>query len=131
PWDFSIFQDSTIYFCVTLLYLISGENKIINRLILSVMFQNKMKTNNVIIVSGHAPGADTLGEKFAADHNLQCELHPADWNRHGRAAGPIRNEKMAEVSDALIAFWDGKSRGTRSMIEIARRKGLQVAVVKY
>ena len=46
-------------------------------------------------------------------------------------AGPIRNEEMAEVSDALIAFWDGKSRGTKSMIEIARRKGLQVAVVKY
>jgi len=58
-------------------------------------------------------------------------LYPADWNRHGRAAGPIRNEKMAEVSDALIAFLDGKSRGTRSMIEIARRKGLQVAVVRY
>ena len=93
--------------------------------------QNKMKTHNVIIVSGHAPGADSLGEKFAADHNLKCELHPADWERHGRAAGPIRNEEMAEVSDALIAFWDGKSRGTRSMIEIARRKGLQVAVVRY
>ena len=93
--------------------------------------QNKMKTHNVIIVSGHATGADSLGEKFAADHNLKCELYPADWERHGRAAGPIRNEEMAEVSDALIAFWDGKSRGTRSMIEIARRKGLQVAVVRY
>ena len=93
--------------------------------------QNKMKTHNVIIVSGHASGADSLGEKFAADHNLKCELYPADWNRHGRAAGPIRNEEMADVSDALIAFWDGKSRGTKSMIEIARRKGLQVAVVKY
>lgn len=46
-------------------------------------------------------------------------------------ADPIRNEEMAEVSDALIAFWDGQSRGTRSMIEIARRKGLQVAVVRY
>ena len=92
--------------------------------------QNKMKTHNVIIVSGHATGADSLGEKFAADHNLKCELYPADWERHGRAAGPIRNEEMAEVSDALIAFWDGKSRGTKSMIEIARRKGLQVAVVR-
>jgi len=38
---------------------------------------------------------------------------------------------MADVADALIAFWDGQSRGTKSMIEIARRKGLQVAVVKY
>ena len=73
--------------------------------------QNKMQTHNVIIVSGHASGADTLGERFAAEHNLLCELHPADWDKHGRAAGPIRNAEMADVADALIAFWDGMSRG--------------------
>lgn len=93
--------------------------------------QNKMQTHNVIIVSGHASGADTLGEKFAVDHNLQCELHPADWEKHGKAAGPIRNAEMADVADALIAFWDGQNRGTKSMIELAKRKGLQVAVVRY
>lgn len=91
----------------------------------------KLKTHRVIIVSGHASGADALGERFAAEHNLPCELHPADWNRHGRAAGPIRNAEMAGVSDALIAFWDGKSRGTASMIKLAKSKGLQVAVVNY
>lgn len=73
--------------------------------------QNKIKTHNVIIVSG----ADSLGEQFAKEHGLSCELHPADWNKHGRAAGPIRNAQMAEISDALIAFWDGKSRGTKSI----------------
>jgi hypothetical protein len=93
--------------------------------------QNKMKTHNVIVISGHASGADSLGEKFAADHNLQCELFPADWEHHGKAAGPIRNAKMAEVADALIAFWDGQSRGTKSMIDLAKRKGLQVAVVRF
>ena len=93
--------------------------------------QNKMQTHNVIIVTGHASGADTLGEKFAVDHNLQCELHPADWEKHGKAAGPIRNAEMADVADALIAFWDGQNRGTKSMIELAKRKGLQVAVVRY
>ena len=93
--------------------------------------QNKMQTHNVIIVSGHASGADTLGEKFAVDHNLQCELHPADWEKHGKAAGPIRNAEMADVADALIAFWAGQNRGTKSMIELAKRKGLQVAVVRY
>lgn len=90
-----------------------------------------MNTHNVIIVSGHASGADSLGEKFAMDHNLQCELHPADWDKHGKAAGPIQNAEMAEVADALIAFWDGQSRGTRSMIDLAKRKGLQVVVVRY
>lgn len=92
--------------------------------------QNKMRTHNVIVVSGHASGADSLGEKFAQEHNLQCELHPADWERHGKAAGPIRNKEMADVSDALIAFWDGNSRGTKSMIDLAQRKGLQVAIVR-
>ena len=82
-------------------------------------------------MSGHASGADSLGEKFAADHNLQCELYPADWDKHGKAAGPIRNAEMAEVADALIAFWDGQSRGTKSMIDLARKKGLQVAIVRY
>lgn len=93
--------------------------------------QNKMNTHNVIILSGHASGADTLGENFAIDHNLQCELYPADWKRHGKAAGPIRNAEMAEVADALIAFWDGQSHGTKSMIELAKRKGLQVAVIRF
>lgn len=90
-----------------------------------------MKTHNVIIISGHTSGADSLGEKFATDHNLQCELYPADWKRHGKAAGPIRNAEMAKVADALIAFWDGQSHGTKSMIELAKRKGLQVAVIRF
>lgn len=90
-----------------------------------------MKTHNVIVISGHASGADSLGEKFAADHNLQCELFPADWEHHGKAAGPIRNAEMADASDALIAFWDGQSRGTKSMIDLAKRKGLQVAIVRF
>ena len=50
---------------------------------------------------------------------------------HGRAAGPIRNKEMANNADALIAFWDGQSRGTRSMINLARKMGLQVAICRY
>ena len=91
----------------------------------------KLKTHRVIIVSGHASGADTLGERFAEEHNLPCELHPANWSRHGRAAGPIRNAEMAGVADALIAFWDGKSRGTANMIRLGQEKGLKVIVVQY
>ena len=91
----------------------------------------KMETHNVIIVSGHASGADALGERFAEEHGLQCEIHPADWGKYGRSAGPIRNAEMAEVSDALIAFWDGQNPGTRSMIELARKKDLQVSVVYF
>lgn len=96
-----------------------------------IHLMEKMKTHNVIIVSGHASGADSLGERFAEEYHLPCELHPADWSRHGRAAGPIRNAEMAACADALIAFWDGKSKGTANMIKSAKAKGLQVSVVQY
>ena len=91
----------------------------------------KMQTHEVIIISGHAKGADSLGEKYAQERGLNVELHPADWSRHGRAAGPIRNAEMAATSNALIAFWDGKSRGTANMIKLAIGKGLHVDVVQY
>lgn len=93
--------------------------------------QNKLRSDNVIIVSGHASGADSLGERFAREHGLQVELHLADWERHGRAAGPIRNREMADRADALIAFWNGQSRGTKSMIDQAREKELKIAIIKY
>lgn len=92
---------------------------------------NKLTSHQVIVVSGHAPGADSLGERFAQEHGLQIELHPADWAKHGRAAGPIRNKEMAECADALIAFWDGKSKGTKNMIDLALRYGLDVSIVSY
>ena len=91
--------------------------------------QNRMP--DVTVISGHASGADSLGERYAQERGLQCEQHPADWKTHGKAAGPIRNAEMAAVADALIAFWDGKSRGTANMIKLAKDKGLQVAVVNY
>lgn len=91
----------------------------------------KMKSHQVIIISGHASGADSLGERYASEHGLETELHPADWKAHGKAAGPIRNKEMAEVADALIAFWDGASRGTKNMIDTAKSKGLKVVVTRY
>ena len=92
--------------------------------------QNK-KPENIVIVSGHASGADSLGERYAQERGYETEIYPADWKTNGRAAGPIRNAQMATVADALIAFWDGKSRGTKNMIDTATKRGLQVAVVRY
>lgn len=94
------------------------------------LLQEKMRTHRVIIVSGHAHGADTLGERFAKEQGLTVELHPAKWKALGKAACIIRNAEMARASDALIAFWDGKSRGTAHMINFARRRGLEVSVVE-
>jgi hypothetical protein len=93
--------------------------------------REKRKTSNVIIVSGHARGADTLGEKYAQDEGFALEIYPAQWKKLGKQAGYRRNEQMAEVADALIAFWDGSSRGTKHMIDIMNEKNLLVRVVEY
>ena len=93
------------------------------------MLQEKMRTHQVIIVSGHARGADVLGERFAKEFGLPVELYPAQWNALGKGAGMVRNAQMAKVSDALIAFWDGHSRGTERMINFARRRGLDVTII--
>lgn len=95
------------------------------------ILREKSKTHNIIVVSGHAKGADTLAEKYANDKGFDLEIYPADWKKFGTSAGFRRNEQMAEVADALIAFWDGKSHGTEHMIEIAKNKGLNVKVVEY
>lgn len=88
-------------------------------------------TNKIVVVSGAARGADSLGERYAREKGYTIEQYPADWNTHGRAAGPIRNAQMANSADALIAFWDGQSKGTKSMINIAKTKGLGVRVISY
>ena len=64
------------------------------------------------IVCGMAWGADMLGHKYAKEHKLKIHEFPADWNKHGKAAGYIRNHSMGDFADELIAFWDGISRGT-------------------
>ena len=89
------------------------------------------QTHSVVIVSGTARGADQLGERYAAERGYQVRRFPADWDRHGKAAGPIRNAEMADNANMLIAFWDGVSRGTKNMIDTAKNRGLEVHVIEY
>lgn len=86
---------------------------------------------NFIIVSGKAKGADSLGERYAKEFGYTVEEYPANWEKFGKSAGYRRNAEMAEVADALIAFWDGQSRGTAHMISLAKSKGLYYEVVHY
>ena len=65
-----------------------------------------------------------MGERFAGEYGLKLKVFPADWNKHGRAAGPIRNRDMAEYADCLVAFEGG--RGTQNMIKTAKELGLKV-----
>jgi len=83
----------------------------------------------VEIVSGAAKGVDTLAIMYAEENSHKLKLFPADWEKYGKSAGAIRNKEMAEYGDMLIAFWDGESRGTKMMIEIAKKKELPVIVI--
>lgn len=103
---------------------------------------NIVKSNNkpkqfIKIVSGKARGADTLGECFAKEFGLETKEFPADWDRFGKKAGYVRNVEMAKYAvengndGILIAFWDGKSKGTKHMIDLAKKYGLEIHVVRF
>ena len=93
------------------------------------ILSEKQRTHNVVVISGTARGADRLGERYAREKGYRLRQFPADWDTHGRSAGPIRNGEMAKNADALIAFWNGHSSGTKNMIETAKRYGLPVRII--
>ena len=92
---------------------------------------NIQKENEIVIVSGGARGADSLGEQYAEENGFNIERYLPDWDKYGRSAGVRRNKTMVEVSDYVICFWDGLSRGTKSTIDYARqlKKPLKVKMI--
>lgn len=80
------------------------------------------------VVSGRARGVDRLGEQWARCNSVPCKSFPADWGTLGVQAGQVRNIAMAEYADALVAIWDGHSKGTMHMLETARRKRLHLYI---
>lgn len=95
---------------------------------LDVILANK-SPKDITIVSGTARGADQLGERYATERGYNIARFPADWDTFGKSAGHRRNAQMADNADALIAFWDGKSRGTGGMIDIAKKRDLLIRIV--
>lgn len=85
---------------------------------------------DIEIVSGTAQGADKLGERYAKEKGYPVKKFPANWDELGKKAGYIRNEQMAKYADALIAFWDGKSKGTKHMIELAKKYNLLTRTIQ-
>lgn len=86
--------------------------------------------DDTVIVHGDCPtGADAMAQEFAEAYNIQFERYPADWTKHGRAAGPIRNKVMVDKgADIVLAFPKGKSAGTRGCMKLAQEAGLAVKV---
>lgn len=89
-------------------------------LVQSVLIEHETLITEV--VSGTAQGVDELGEHWALDNGIPVKRFPAQWSKHGKAAGPIRNAEMGDYADALIAIWDGKSTGTKHMIDYMIKK---------
>lgn len=89
-----------------------------------------MPPSDMEIVSGTAFGADRLGENYANKYGIQIKRFPPDWNKYGKAAGPIRNKEMSQYGTHLIALHNGKSPGTSNMIELAKQHGLQIAIIE-
>lgn len=80
------------------------------------------------VVSGRAQGVDRAGEIWAEGRFLPIKKFPANWGKHGKSAGHIRNAEMADYADALVAVWDGQSNGTAGMIKQAQSKGIPVHI---
>lgn len=96
------------------------------------LLKASIKPNKVgEIISGCAQGADTLGEQFAKEYNIPVKQFPADWNKYGRSAGYLRNEEMAKYSTAVIVFWDGQSKGTKHMIDLARKHNRALKIIMF
>lgn len=87
----------------------------------------------VEIISGGARGADQYAIRFATEYNLKLKIMNADWGVHGKRAGIIRNQEMLDYATSdpndkamLISFWDGQSKGTKHMIDIAQKAGIDI-----
>lgn len=80
------------------------------------------------VISGGARGVDRFGEQWAKYNEVNIKQFLPDWDGLGKKAGHVRNREMGDYADALIALWDGKSSGTKGMIEYAQKKGLKVYV---
>lgn len=86
---------------------------------------------DIVVIIGTAAGADRLGERWAHDNDIPVMRYPADWQRYGKSAGFIRNRDMVSNGTHLIAFWDGQSKGTKHMIDLATEMLPDVHVVGY
>jgi hypothetical protein len=109
--------------------IIAGSRTIRDfQLIVDAVLESQFIINTVIsggqrsydTLNGQYYGADYFGEQWAKNNGVHLERYPADWNTHGKAAGPIRNKQMADIADALIAISENDSPGTKHMIKTMR-----------
>jgi len=82
------------------------------------------------VVSGGARGVDSVAVEEATRLGCPTKVFPADWDTHGKRAGAVRNQQIVDYSDMVVAFWDGKSKGTVITVDMARRAGKDCVVIQ-
>ena len=82
-----------------------------------------------IVISGGAKGVDSWAVEEAKVQGLETQVFPADWDLFGKSAGYRRNVDIVEAADFVVAFWDGKSKGTAHTIKLAQKAGKPVEVL--
>jgi hypothetical protein len=95
------------------------------------LLAEQLKTNTITIISGGAQGADSLGERYARLRNFDLARIKANWNKHNKSAGFVRNKEMLNLTDAVVCFWDEKSTGTKHMVNITKGSLKHLRVIPY
>jgi len=109
--------------------LVSGSRIFTDR---NKLWEKLSELKPTIIIHGGARGVDTMADTYAKEHGIPCIKMEANWDYYQKAAGPIRNQWMLDLTnpDLVVAFPKGEARGTRHMMKIARAKGVEVIEVE-
>ena len=99
--------------------------------VMDKLLERQIKINKITIISGGARGADTLGERYARLRNFDLTRIKADWNKHGKGAGFIRNREMLALTDGVVCFWDSESMGTKHMVDITGHSHKRLVIEYY
>lgn len=95
----------------------------------SNMSNSEMLASNTSFISGGANGTDKMAERLSETLAIRIEVFLPDYEKNAKGATHIRNRKIVDSSDRVIAFWDGLSKGTKSVIDYAQKKGKPIAVI--
>ena len=111
--------------------MISGSRTINDESLISEKLNSALaEYPDMILISGGARGVDSIGEAWAKSHNVQIQQYKPDWKRYGRGAGIVRNKSMVETADLVIIFWDGISKGTKSVIDFCKKRNKSYLLVE-
>lgn len=113
-----------------------NDYEALESLVNSALTEKGLDSNEVEIVSGHCEGADMLGELYAEKHGIVCKAFPAEWEKYGRAAGPIRNSQMIEYASEsaipiVVAFVSPRTKGTTDTVNKAIKRGFSIFRYDY